>query len=234
VTRFWVSTSFNAVRFWDLATLQATGELSSSEGWRAVAFNPDGSLLVAVGHYSPDLWEVRSRAWQGVIQDLRIESSWDVAFAPDGTWFVTADTGGSAMVYRIVDRDGRQRFKTDRGAPGGSGSTTGVAVHPAGTHLAMAATDGLRVWKLNSGDSDVLLSGAHLDDAAFSPDGQLLVCCGPDGIRLFDFGDGTKAGGGLWIASAAARRLAFNPDGRTFATVGLDGTVSLWTLPAHR
>src|SRR6266540_1951466 len=92
--------------------------------------------------------------------------------------------------------------------------------------LALAAVAGIlsvnEVW-----DERVMRDGhtAAARQAAFSPDGRLLVSCGEDGRAIvWDFARRQR----LATLNHAAHRVAFSPDGRSLATGGTDGAIVIW------
>jgi WD40 repeat protein len=67
--------------------------------------------------------------------------------------------------------------------------------------------------------------------AAFSPDGRLLLSCGEDGrVMLWDFASRRR----LATWNERAEKVALSPDGRWFATGNHDGTVGIWDAKQRR
>jgi hypothetical protein len=95
---------------------------------------------------------------------------------------------------------------------------------PDGTRRAVATRDEILVEELSGGRPLRLGGGAH--EVAFSPDGRFLT----DGARLWDW----AAGSARAFASKPAAHVAFSPSGDRLATTGLDGVLTLWTLPDAR
>ncbi len=155
-----------------------------------------------------------------------------VAFAPDGSSFVTAGDDGQAHVW---DRaTGKPQRAIDHG-----GEIHAVAVSPDGQKIATAGANGI-VQLANASDGKVLsrLSG-HEDrvhHVAFSPrDGRWLLTGSRDRtVRLWDTTTGREVAGSplrghaWWVWSTA-----FSPDETQIASAGQDGKVIIWSFEAN-
>jgi WD40 repeat protein len=192
---------------------------------RAVAFSPDGKLLV-VGTGEPKesgtvtLWEVasRQRRWTHT-EKAGIPA---VAFSPDGQTLAVGTYGTAARLLDVATGKVRATFQHPK-------EVRAVAFAPDGKGLATACWDRrIRVWDLATGKERVACTG-HRDrilTVGFSPDGQYLLSAGGD--------DGAK----LWDAATGAERRSFqhyympcshfSPDGRWILTGSYDGTTRLW------
>jgi WD40 repeat protein len=194
---------------------------------RAVAFSPDGKLLVA-GTGEPEeagtvtLWEVasRRRRWTHT-EKAGIPA---VAFSPDGQTLAVGTYGTAARLLDVATGKVRATFQHPK-------EVRAVAFSPDGKRLATACWDRrVRVWDLATGKERVACTG-HRDrilTVGFSPDGQYLLSAGGD--------DGAK----LWDAATGAERRSFqhyympcshfSPDGRWVLTGSFDATVRLWDV----
>jgi WD40 repeat protein len=114
---------------------------------------------------------------------------------------------------------------------------------PDGTQIIYVATDGIRIWNIESaialngdrGDFRVIASpaeGEFIDSIALNPDGTILAAGYLDStIKLWDIETGEQ----LTILTGHSERvtsLAFSPDGTLLASGGTDGTVRLWGVAA--
>ncbi len=89
--------------------------------------------------------------------------------------------------------------------------------------------------------SDVLQRKVGLYSVAASPDGRFLVAGDSEGfVYLWNLESGPQAGRGIRLTQGHHGRdnaltqifdIAFSPDGREFASVGVDGVLLRWTLP---
>ncbi|MEJ2711145.1 MAG: BTAD domain-containing putative transcriptional regulator, partial [Anaerolineales bacterium] len=129
------------------------------------------------------------------------------------------------------------RLERSLNAPGRSSF---IALSPDGRLLISSGEDGAAVWDVNA--DEILYTvgeGTFISQAAFSPDGSLLVT--PNEIE----GDPT-VGGTISILDAIsgeeiltfpahdtfAQYIAFSPDGTLFASVGGDNHIRVWDVAA--
>jgi WD40 repeat protein len=193
---------------------------------RAVAFSPDGKLLVASAGEPTQpgtivLWEVatRARLWQHA-EKKGIPA---VAFSPDGRT-VAIGYGTDAGLLDVANGQVKKTLRHPK-------EVRGVAFAADGRRLATACWDKLiRVWDLATGMVQVTCSG-HRDrifSVDFSADGkQLLSAGGSDGAKLWDAATGnekrTWSHAGFFVPCAQ-----FAQDGPWAITGGYEGTVRLW------
>jgi len=193
-----VSPPGNDVAIWDAATgkleLRLTGH---TDGVHAVAFSPDGKLLVSGGSDGvAKVWDTtsgRERATLGFPSLTKrlgeVTPAWveTVAFSPDGRTFVTS--AGARLAP---------------GKPAGIGEVT--------------------VWSAGSDRELAILKGYDglAKAVIFSPDGKLLATAGVDGmVRLWATATLRQVGemhGGIPIV--------FSPDGRELVTSDSDRTLT--------
>lgn len=157
-------------------------------GVRSIAVNPDGTRLVAVGNFTDVSGDARDQA---AVIDLgsssaTVDSGWatdaftdpchatvfdssvrQVAFSPDGSYFVVASTGGAGTGNTDgteTSCDGAVRFET--GSTGADVHPTWVAATGEDTLLSVAVTDsaiyvgGHERWLNNAQGHNVAAEGA--------------------------------------------------------------------------
>jgi WD40 repeat protein/DNA-binding SARP family transcriptional activator len=140
-------------------------------------------------------------------------------------------TVGNFRLLRTLESPGRSAF---------------IALSPDGQRLVSSDEDGAAVWDVNTGQVlYVVGEGTFISQAAFSPDGALLVTpndiagesADKDTISIRDAATGEEL-----IAFPAhdtgTQYVSFSPDGSQLATVGGDNRIVIWdvaeTLEAGR
>jgi WD40 repeat protein len=213
---------------------------------RSLVFSPDGKTL-AVGFSSPVKEEVRDRPgelrlWDvaggkpGVTLQGPAPSIPCTAFSPDGR--TLAAGGGDRLVHLWDTKTGRRQVPL----PGHPGPITALAFSPDRKTLAAAcyredpkraeAVHGeVWLWDLEASQVRATLRAGCVITLAFSPDGKALATGNwPSGKGDKQEEQGTIE---LWEVGTGKRRarldphefllpsLAFSPDGRLLASVGL-------------
>ena len=181
-----------AIRLWDPDTgrLKAT-LMGATHGVRAVAFNPDGTILAAgIRDSNIQLWDVTTRK---LVVTLRSNSHPvnSVAFSPDGKTLASAGGHGNWKTEGMVelwDVGTRELIATltGEGSPANS-----VAFSPDGRTLASGhgdwkTEDIVQLWDVPTRELIATFRG-HTDDVssvAFSPDGATLASGSEDGTVL--------------------------------------------------
>jgi WD40 repeat protein len=135
-----------------------------------------------------------------------------VAFSPDGARIASAAGDGKVKVHDAAT--GREIFT-------GMGDSwmTDVTFSPDGRHLATGDADGIvRVWDAGTGRQ--LRTFPHpreVKAVAYSPDSQRIATAGADGmVRVWSTALESES-----LAVPGQEIMAFAPDGRHFATVGV-------------
>ncbi|MEJ6483797.1 tetratricopeptide repeat protein [Nostoc punctiforme UO1] len=212
---------------------------SKHENINAVAFSPDGKMIVS-GSKGRDknlcLWDIKGnqidKLWQGHEDSINA-----VAFSRNGKIIVS---GGDDKTIRLWDIDGNTIGEPLRGH---ESSVNAVAFSPDGQMIVSGGNDNLRLWDINSNlivnqlrepKNYSLLSSLHKDGVnalAFSPDGQTIVSGGNDNLHLWkirnkDEDDVIPVVLELYTVSISITAVAFSPDGQKIVS----GSKSMYSL----
>jgi len=102
---------------------------------------------------------------------------------------------------------------------------TSLAFAPDGKALASAASDGVRVWDLTTGDTRLMLETApEVESLAFMPDGRALVALTTSTVSTLEPAEAVA-----WdLAAGSERSRVPTPGKRTPLTVSPDARYALW------
>jgi WD40 repeat protein len=227
----------HALRMWDVQTGQ---EAHPFEAHRnevvAVAFSPDGGTLATLdAAQTARLWDsVTGKPLHrlqfgdffqghGAVRDYYPATP--LAFTPDGKHLAaTSPAAGSGLRFAVHVFDAALREKcATLDDPRGSHIDT-FALAPDNDTVAVPAKGGALLWSICTRKKIRLISnnqrsiGRPVTDAAvaFSSDGRTLATSGIDGIRFWNWQQGTvrRSIPGDW---PSASFLAFSPDGKILA-----------------
>ncbi len=222
-----------AVQVWDAATGRPVAPAMKT-GWvAALAFSPDGRLLVT-GDYARQVrsWDVATGKPVGPVL-AHPGVPFQVRFSPDGKTLAVSmvDSANEARLWDVAT-----------GRPLGmpmphKNWVIDVAFSPDGKALLTRSNDRtVRVWDAATGEPvTAYLPHQGLRTAAFSPDGKTIATGGDDDTtQLWDAATGQPIKGGTLTHESRVLALAFSPDGRYLATGCADGGGRLWDLATFK
>lgn len=232
--------------------------------WRRLAFSPDGRHLTTIGDSGDHFRLVRWRrspltpVWQRTAEQLGARQLYEVAELSSGMVAVATDRG-----VRLLTRDGRPGALLE--------SEGGLAADRHGRYLVTVPVSGYRASRKQAAVVEVRrldeagrlstplrlrFPGAHVVDAAMSPDGSTLLLFvtywkftadgatdgeRSSGLELWDPAAGRRKAViaerrlshfSGWVTDGAASRLVwFAPEGIAFYHAGHAGPPAVWTSP---
>jgi WD40 repeat protein/serine/threonine protein kinase len=226
VLRSNLTAAYRQMPFHLRAILEHRGEV------HAVAFSPDGKVLLTGGRASPPRrWDAATGQPIGEALPHGGREIRAVAFSPNGALLATAGTDQNVRLWDAVS-----------GRPFGpllkhADWVLAVAFSPDSQTLLTGSADGTaQLWETATGQARgvPLLHSRPVYAVAFSPDGQTLALAGSSPIvKLFEAATGQPRGvplrheGEVWS-------IAFHPTDRLLATGGEEGLVRLWDTDTRR
>jgi WD40 repeat protein/serine/threonine protein kinase len=221
---YWERTAW----LWEAATGKLLAKVHPQGPVRALAFSPDGSmLLTGTDAGTAELWHVPTGTPLGATEPQAFPIDC-LAFSPKGRLLVTGAEDGTARLFDV--RTGKLQ-----GQPmPHQGRVLTVAFSPDGQLVLTGSFDNtVRLWDAGTGSplGPPLRHRKYVSTAAFTPDGRGVVTASADGgARLWQVGPGRNRRtvlahtGEVWAA-------VFSPDGRLLATAGGNfdaGEARLW------
>ncbi len=202
---------------------ELTVQMGHSGGVYAVAFSPDGRLIVSGSQDNTlKLWDTASGGLQRTIQGhLSIVSA--VSFTPDGRKIIS---GGWDSTLRIWDVASGSLLRTLHGH---TGTVSAVAFSPDGRQFVSSSQDNtLKIWDTANGNLLHTLHGHsdYVTDVTFSPNGGEVVSSSWDStLRIWDASSGdvirTVDEGSQVFA------VSFAPDGKEI--ISASGELNRWS-----
>jgi WD40 repeat protein len=155
----------------------------------AIAFSPDGGVLVAAG-YDTDIrvWDVRTGQLKHLVEEMPL-AMFDMVFSPDGKHLATA--GADQIIYLWDTKS----WKIARKIEGQPETVQRIRFSPDGTKLVSGGMSALSfaapvkviLWDVASGRKLETWDAEHMvQGLAFSPDGrQVAVADGSNHVKLW-------------------------------------------------
>lgn len=200
------------------------------------ALSPRGKYLALHMRTNTALWDMST----GRSIALRLDRNAEVRtflFSRDSTQLAAMLRGGTFQLWDAAT--GRPRGaplpRPEFRPPDNKNWATGLAFSPDGRLLAFNALNGVHLYRTDSQEpvgSPIAGHGEVLHDAAFSPNGKLLLTATPSGqLQLWTTRD-LQPYGRAFQHSGPILNAQFTPDGRRLVTLSKDGTARLWAVDA--
>lgn len=198
-----------------------SSQLQHQDEVNAVAFSPDGRLLVTGSQdEKAKLWSANGELLAPLLHENAVSS---VAFSPSGEQILTAAEDATA---RLWSKAGDSLHVFNHKA-----NVRSAVFSPDGREFLTALDNGTAVlWSISSGDSLAIFGHGflRLNSAVFSADGQLVLTAGQDGfVRLWQH-DGTPVR--AIQHGSAVNTAIFSANGEQLLTASSDQTARLWDL----
>lgn len=196
----------------------------------AVAFNADGSQLLAAGYHEVTVWNSNDGQLIRRISNVG-QRTYGLAISPDNQLLaVSCGAPGRLGECRIFKLDSGELVRVIGTA---SDVVYDCQFNPAGDRIATAAADGsVRVFEVATGKEQLTIT-SHSDwvfAVAWSPDGSKLASASRDKTaKVYD----AKTGDLLITYSAhnkEVRGVMFHPDGAEVYSSGSDNKVQRWKI----
>lgn len=223
-------------RIWEPTTGRSLAELRghagpvvyaefSRDGRRVITSSKDGTARVWDAGTGKALAELRGHAGPLL----------NAVFSPDGRRVATVSFDQTARIWDV--NTGHSLFELQHHTgqdthlkPKDTNVVYSVAFSPDGRLLLTGSADGrARIWAASTGERLSELVGRDIiaREAAFSPDGKLVVASSSNGARIWDAGTGKQLAD-LIGHTGLINTAAFSPSGKLVVTASYDGTARVW------
>jgi WD40 repeat protein len=227
------------VLLWNLAEGKIQQSIKPEGLVRALAFSPDGTLLVGGGDASVAyVWEAATGKLKTKLEG-HTDWIWSLAFSPDGKQLASGSSDGSVILWDVANLKKQLSFSASPPPPANTpppktvNTPFALTFSPDGKQIALGGND-MQIHIVNPADGKIVRSTpghtSSITGLAFHPDGKLLVSGSKDRtVRLWDATNGqalkTLEGHTAWVQG-----VTFLARGTRVASVSADQTVRVWDL----
>jgi Leucine-rich repeat (LRR) protein/WD40 repeat protein len=240
----------STVKLWNVGTKQNIATLDGHTGFvLSVSFSPDGKLLASTDIVFDEnedlvsstikLWDVGARqniaTFEVGARDPTSFYAYDdwfflslffgnpsISFSPDGSLLTFTSIDGIVELWDVATKENIPFFEK---APW----ITNLSFSPDSTLLAYGASDGTKLWNVETQQNIATLSEDR-SFVSFSPDGTLLAYDGdPDGTKLWN----VETQQNIATLSEDRSFVSFSPDGTLLAYTTSDD-VKLWNMETKK
>ena len=211
------------IQIWDVAARRTIASLEGhAQQVSFLGFHRGGNILASMS------WDGTLRLWQPSPARLLMRlPARAMNYSQASRWSgVIAISNDQVQLWGIVPSEEYHTFHN--AFPSGESVSREGDISPDGTLLALAASDGVRIWDVARGREVAWLHMNDTTSALFRADGRELLTCGPgDGLQRWRIETGGESEGGRQVGPARPIHLPFAPmrmvkggDDRTISVVG--------------
>ena len=201
------------------------------EAVRAVAFSPDGKLLVGAGGLPArkgelKFWDVASGKEIANING-HTDAIYAACFSPDGKWIATASYDKLIKIWDVAEAKEVKTLKEHIDA------VYTLAFTPDSSRLISGAADRtVKVWNFATGERLITMSEATdgINSIALNPTGKLVAAAGQDkSIRIWTLADrGATLLNSLIAHEDSILRIAWSTDGKYLVSTSADKVIKVF------
>ena len=205
------------IRIWDAKTGQiVSGPPSSHTSFvLAVAFSPDGRLVISGSDHQIRIWDVETGQIVSGPLDGHTDNVRSVAFSPDGRCAASCSTDKTIRIWDV------ETGKISGPFNGHTNSVRSIAYSPDGKHIVSGSDDQkICIWDIGTEQVVCTFEGhTHsVTTVAFSPNGKWVASGSTDQtICIWDAQTGDAVLGPLKCHTNVIRCISFSPDGKYIA-----------------